>query len=95
LLQKPNKNEETELQMNPNQYPEISDRDLLTLADTRAGDPLITELAARLDAALDSRAEINLLRARQAQARATLELVLHRYGAPGEVTAALKKVLSL
>lgn len=76
-------------------YAEADTLELLELADARIADPLITELAARLDAAFAAQAEIELLRARQAQAKASLELVLHRYGAPAEVAAALKKILSL
>jgi hypothetical protein len=81
--------------MHPAEYPRASDRELLTLADARAADPLITELATRLESALDAEAEIALLRARQAQAKATLELVMHRYGVPSEVAGALKRVLAL
>jgi hypothetical protein len=81
--------------MHPSEYPKASSLDLLEMADGRSADPLIVELAARLQAALDARTEIDLLRARQAQAKASLELVLHRYGVPADVAAALKRVLAL
>lgn len=70
-------------------------QELLALANSRCESPLAVELAARLTAVRDAQAETDLLRARHAQAKAALEVVLYRYGAPGEVTAALKKVLSL
>lgn len=81
--------------MHQNQYPAASNQEILALAGARAADPLVSELAARLGAAMDARSEIELLRARQSQAKAALELVLYRFGAPADVTAALKRILAL
>ena len=79
----------------PRDLTEISELSLLEIADSRAADPLVTELAARLENALDALQEVALIRARHAQAKATLELLVHRFGAPPDVVVALKKMLTL